>query len=230
MRKILTTMAVVLLLAGLAPAADPKPVKSEDFNGYGATGEWKPSAQDGWSGTRRGDSRLILDKKYGRDDTVGLAAVRKGENATNVLHWRARLSREVNTLRCYVMLPSTTTITGFDIITQQGSNYAGYVRVGHKVAIGIMEQPMKKPPVKIVSADKFEAGRWYKIELQHDFDASKQRARVDGGEWSAWVPMVKEGVTGTDSIQFYCGMTGDNAISFAIDDIATYHLEGSASE
>lgn len=228
MRQMLVAGVLAVLFGGLALAADPEPVKSEDFNGYTTTGDWKPTARDGWSGTMRGDSKLILSKKYGRDGSIGLAAVRKGEDPTNVSHWRAKLSRDVNTLRCYVMLPNTT--TGLDVITQQGGNYAGYVRVGHGVVIGIMEQPTKKPPVKIVPAGKFETNRWYKIELQHDFDAGKQRARVDGGTWSVWVPMVKEGVTETGSVQFYCGMTGDNAISFAIDDLAVYQLEGAAAE
>ena len=217
------------LKAGKEMKADPEPVtKAEDFNGYKVTGDWKPAPQGGWILTKlfkAKTSKVILSKEYGRGGSMGLAGVRKA-SSPQVSYWRVKLNRKVDTLCCQVMAGGPG--TGVEISTRRAGATAGLISVGYKDRIRILHQPgAAQAGATIVPADKFSANRWYKVELQHDFDAGRQRARVDGGEWTAWIPMVDDDVTEITSVVFYSVVTGDNEFSFAIDDIATYPLETS---
>ena len=203
------------------PAPTPR---TEDFNGYAPTHDWVPAAADSWNmirHIRESGARIVLSPKYGRDGSMGLAGVRKA-SSVNTAHWHAKLGREVDTLRCYVMTGGPG--TGVEIKTQQAGAFAGYVRVGYRDMIYMTDQPARQAGVTMVPPDRFTAKRWYKIELQHDFRAHKQRARVDNGEWTEWIPMLSSEVKGISSGIFYDLGSGDNEISYAIDDLATYRM------
>ena len=211
---------------GTKPAlpADPEAVAgTEDFSAYEASEDWKPAAGDGWvalESVKRDGSRMMLSKKHGRRGTIGLGGMRKGK-PTSSAYWRVNLNREVNTLRCYVKATS-----GVEIYTQRGGVTAGLLSVGgYTNKIMVLQKGGGNPVgVELVSKDKFQANHWYKLELQHDFDAGKQRARIDDGQWTAWIPMLNDGVTATSSVHFYT-LIGSHKMAFAIDDLATYHLE-----
>ncbi|MFH0964403.1 MAG: hypothetical protein V2A58_10375 [Planctomycetota bacterium] len=219
------------VLAGVvalpAVAEEPKPAAKENFDARSPIDNWKPVAEkDGWRTVQKGDVRFILDAKFGREGTIGVGGYRTGSESTNVLYWQVKLDAGADTLSFYAMIPEKG--TGFDIITQ-ADKYAGYVRVGHGAGIAL-KFAQDKAHVALVSPEAFQRSRWYRVELQHDFEKLQQRARVDGGAWSSWYPFMESTQNATTAVQFYCGVTAEGDASFCMDDLAVYKLgaEGGA--
>ncbi|MFH0964404.1 MAG: glycoside hydrolase domain-containing protein [Planctomycetota bacterium] len=204
--------------------AEPETVSKEDFNQRETTDNWEPREErDGWSGHREGDARLILSEKYGRGKSVGLGAFRS-KDALNILYWHAHLDQGANTLGFHLMLPQLD--SGVDIVADWGG-YLSSVRIQPKEGIQVTATG-KADPVTLVAPEALQAGRWYGVEVQHDFLVRKQRARVDKEKWSEWLPFQddKGGYKSVEKIQFYCGVTKSGEVTFCIDDLATYELPG----
>lgn len=197
---------------------EPEPLSKEDFDDRAASDAWRPTATDGWTCGARGRAGLKLGTAYGRDGSMGLAAFRLDGDALNLLTWHTDIDQVANTLRLHVMLPDTQ--SGLDVSTRQGGDQLGVLRIGHGRGMRLVGADTTRSAM-LLNDDALAPGRWYDIELQHDFVAQTQRARIDRGGWTPWLPLQQRGAGRADRVAFYCGTTRTGGASFCLDDVST---------
>ena len=123
-------------------AAPAPTAQTEDFNAHAATDDWEPAAESGWIVPRNvppgSKTRVALGQAFGRDDSTGLAGVRK-ESAAQVSYWHAELDGQLDTLGLAVMVPAES--MGVEISTKRAGTTAGVISVGYKDRIKILHRP-----------------------------------------------------------------------------------------
>ena len=207
---------------GTAPAPGAGTM-SEDFEKIAPTGDWEPSGR--WLAARHGKAKFKVGKEYGRNGSNGLAAWRGDGEARANPSWMVALDQEINTLCVHVMMPQAD--TSVDMYTRFVDSLA-YVRVGGDYGVQIHTTEEAGDRIQILAVADFKVGKWYKIEIQHDFGAHMQRGRVDSGKWSGWVPFTRSRADVVEEVAFWCGVSAENDVSFCIDDMATYGLPGAS--
>ena len=198
---------------------------SEDFEKIAPTEDWEPSGR--WVAARRGKAKFKVGKKYGRSGSKGLAVWRGDGEARANPSWMVELDQEINTLCVYVMMPHAD--ASVDMYSRFEEQLA-YVRVGGSYGVQIYTTEEAGKTRQVMAAGEFKVGKWYKIEIQHDFATHMQRCRVDGGKWSKWAPFSRSKADFAEDVTFWCGVSGEHDVTFCIDDLATYGLPGVSRE